>query len=98
MAKITMGKGELKAYLFNVINGMDDDSEQYERFCDIFLTMCGVIDAQGNLTDEYRCSPYWTGGDDGTPLRKSVEAELLAKVSPDVRSAIVEMNARGTGN
>lgn len=74
MTKITMGRGELKAYLCNVINNMDDAS--YQGFCEIFLTACGVIDQDGNLTPEYAGSPYWkvedgvlvptVGGKDGT--------------------------------
>lgn len=88
---VTMGKGQFKAYMLNVIEHMDEDSEQYRRFSELFLTATGVIDADGNLTEEYRCSPYWAGGDDGTPLRQSVQAELMSMLSPDVRTAIVEM-------
>lgn len=88
---VTMGRGQLKAYLCNVIDHMDEDGESYRRFSELFLTATGVIDADGNLTEEYRCSPYWAGGDDGTPLRQSVQAELMAKLSPDVRAAIVDM-------
>ena len=89
---VTMGKGEFRAYMCNVIDHMDEASEQYRRFSELFLTATGVIDADGNLTEEYRCSPYWAGGDDGTPLRRSVQAELMAKLSPDVRASIVKMN------
>ena len=88
---VTMGKGEFRAYMCNVIDHMDEASEQYRRFSELFLTATGVIDADGNLTEEYRCSPYWCGGDDGAPLRQSVHAELMAKLSPDVRNAIMEM-------
>lgn len=91
MPKVTMRKGEFKAYMLNVIEHMDEGSTEYERFSQLFLTAIGAIDADGNLTEEYRCSPYWTGGDDGTPLRASVQAELMQKLSPDVRDAIVEM-------
>lgn len=89
---VTMGKGEFKLYLCNVIDSMDEDSVQYSRFSELFLTATGVIDADGNLTEDYACSPYWTGGNNGTPLRPSVEAELLSKLSPDVREAIVKMD------
>ena len=51
----------------------------------------GAIDAAGNLTEEYKRSPYWAGGDDGSPLRPSVQAELMAKLSPDVRAAVMDM-------
>lgn len=63
MTDITMGRGELKAYLFNVIDHLDDDS--YKGLCEIFLTACGVIDSDGNLTDDYADSPYWSL-DDGS--------------------------------
>lgn len=88
---ITMGKGELKAYLCNAINGMDSESIEYEQFCDIFLTMCGAIDADGNLTEEYACSPYWQGGTDGVPIRPSVQAGLMSKLSPDMRDNVIKM-------
>lgn len=94
---VTMGKGEFKAYLCNVIDGMEEGSVPYRRFSELFLTACGVIDAEGNLAEEFRCSPYWSGGDDNTPLRKSVQAELMEKLSPNVRGKVIEMeraNAR----
>lgn len=90
---VTMGKGELRAYLCNVIDHMDEGSDSYRRFSELFLTACGVIDADGCLTDEYKCSPYWQGGDDGSPLRPSVEAELLQKISPELRESIMDMEA-----
>lgn len=88
---VTMGKGEFKAYLCNVIDHMDEGGEGYRRLSELFLTATGVIDVDGNLTEEYRCSPYWAGGDDGTPLHPSVQAELMAKLSPDVRAAVEDM-------
>ncbi|HIW77063.1 MULTISPECIES: hypothetical protein [Gordonibacter] len=88
---VSIGKGEFKAYMCSVIDGMEEGSEQYRRFSELFLTACGVIDTDGNLTDEYKCSPYWAGGDDGTPLRPSVQSELLSKLSPRVREAVVSM-------
>ncbi|WP_101723075.1 hypothetical protein [Eggerthella timonensis] len=94
---VQMGKGQLKTYLCNVIDHMEEDSERYRRFSKLFLTATGVIDAEGNLTEEYRCSPYWVGGDDGTPLRASVQAELMGKLSPDVRAAIIEMESGRNG-
>lgn len=94
---VEMRKGEFKVYMLNVIENMDEGSERYRRFSELFLTATGVIDADGNLTEEYRCSPYWSGGDDGTPLRQSVEAELLRKVSPEVRNAIMEMKRARKG-
>ncbi len=90
---VKIGKGEFKAYMCNVIDHMDEGSERYHRFSELFLTACGVIDAEGNLTEEYRVSPYWAGGDDGTPLRPSVQSELMDKLSPDVRQVIISMEA-----
>lgn len=55
--RITMGRGEFKAYMFNVVNHCDDAS--FEALCDLFLTACGVIDKDGNLTEQYADSPYW---------------------------------------
>lgn len=68
MSDVKMGKGELKAYLCNVINHMEEKSTEYERFCDLILTACGVIDADGKLTDAYKKSEYWAGGENGEPL------------------------------
>ncbi len=65
---VMMSNGELKAYMCKVIGHMKEGSERYHRFSELFLTACGVIDAEGNLTEEYRVSPYWAGGDDGTPF------------------------------
>ena len=90
---VTMRKGEFRAYMCNVIDHMDEGSERYRRFSELFLTATGAIDADGNLTEEHRCSPYWAGGDDGTPLRMSVQSELLTKGSPRVREEIMRMNA-----
>ena len=87
---VTMGKGEFKAYMCNVIDHMDEGGEGYRRFSELFLTAMGAIDAAGNLTEEYKRSPYWAG-DDGSPLRPSVQAELMAKLSPDVRAAVMDM-------
>ena len=95
---VEMRKGEFKAYMLNVIEHMDEGSERYRRFCELFLMATGVVDSDGNLTEEYRVSPYWEGGDDGTPLRASVQAELMSKLSPDVRAAIVEMEADRQGD
>lgn len=81
---VTMGKGEFKAYMCNVIDHMDEGGEGYRRFSELFLTAMGAIDAAGN-------PPYWAGGDDGSPLRPSVQAELMAKLSPDVRAAVMDM-------
>ena len=59
MAKIKIGKGEFKLYLCNVIDHMDEDSIEYERFSELFLMACGVIDSDGNLTEAFEDSPYW---------------------------------------
>ena len=64
--RITMGRGEFKAYMVNVVNNCDDAS--YEGLCELLLMACGVIDREGNLTEEYAESPYWTV--DGVLLRE----------------------------
>ena len=71
---VTMGKGELKLYMCSVIDSLE--GEAYDRFCELFLTACGVVDADGNLTQEYADSPYWTGGTDGEPLRPAMAKAL----------------------
>ena len=64
---VTMRKGEFKLYMCSVIDSLE--GEAYGRFCELFLTACGVVDADGNLTQEYADSPYWAGGTGGEPLR-----------------------------
>ena len=88
---VTMGKGEIKAYMCNVIDHMDEGGEGYRRFSELFLTAMGAIDAAGNLTEEYKRSPYWAGGHHGSPLRPSVQGGEIAKLSPDVRAAVMDM-------
>ena len=41
---ITMDKQSLKTHVFLYIERLDEDSEQYERFCDIILTAMGGDD------------------------------------------------------
>lgn len=57
---VTMGKGELKLYMCTVIDSLKGAA--YDRFCELFLTACGVVDEDGNLAKEYADSPYWAGG------------------------------------
>lgn len=64
---VTMGKGELKLYMCTVIDSLKGAA--YDRFCELFLTACGVVDEDGNLAKEYADSPYWAGGTGGEPLR-----------------------------
>lgn len=85
--RITMGRGELKAYLFNVIDNLDDAS--YEGFCDLFLTACGVTDGEGNLTEQYANSPYWTV--DSGKLKPVDNTELMQQLSDSVRETIEQM-------
>lgn len=63
---------------------VDEDSDQYARFCDILLTMMGVSDRDGNLTAEYADSPYWEGGANGEPLRPSARAEIKSMLPPEL--------------
>lgn len=78
-------KDTLKLLVFLQIERLDPESEQYARFSDIILTMLGISDGDGNLTQEYRNSGFWIGGDDGTPLRPSLKAELSAMLPPELR-------------
>ncbi|BDE94938.1 hypothetical protein [Raoultibacter timonensis] len=73
---ITMDKQSLKTHVFLYIERLDEDSEQYERFCDIILTAMGVVNPDGTLSDDYAESDLWDGGDDGTPLRPSYKAKI----------------------
>lgn len=73
---ITMGRGEFKAYMFNVIEHCDDDS--FFGLSQLFLTACGVIDENGNLTEAYAESPYWTVKDG--KLKQSEHAKLMGEL------------------
>lgn len=74
---ITMGRGEFKAYMFNVVNNCDDES--FYGLCQLFLTACGVIDENGNLTEAYAESPYWTVKDG--KLEPSEHAKLMQELT-----------------
>ena len=60
---VTMRKGEFKLYMCTVIDSLEGTA--YDRFTQLFLTACGVIDEHGDLTEEYASSPYWAGGTGG---------------------------------
>ena len=64
---VTMRKGELKLYMCAAIDSLEGAA--YDRFAQLFLTACGAVDEDGNLTEEYASSPYWSGGTGGEPLR-----------------------------
>lgn len=85
--RITMERGEFKAYMFNVVEHCDDPS--FERLCELFLMACGAIDAEGNLTEAYANSPYWTV--EGGKLQPSANAKLLQQLSPEIRQMLEEM-------
>lgn len=80
---VAMRKGEFKLYMCSVINSLE--GEAYDRFCELFLTACGVVDSNGELTEEYASSPYWAGGTGGEPLRPVVASsnvdDLVRKAS-----------------
>lgn len=73
---ITIGRGEFKAYMFNVVDHCDDES--FNRLSQIFLMACGVIDSEGNLTEEYASSPYWTFKDG--KMEQSEHAKLMREL------------------
>lgn len=85
--RITMGRGELKAYLFAVIDNIDDAS--YEGLCELFLTACGVIDRDGNITEQYANSPYWTV--EGRMVKPVDNTALMQQLSDSVRETIEQM-------
>lgn len=58
MTKVKIGRGEFKAYICTVVDHCDDES--FQGLSELFLTACGVIDQEGNLTEEYANSPYWS--------------------------------------
>lgn len=85
---VTMGKGELKLYMCTVIDSLNGAA--YDRFCELFLTACGVVDEDGNLAKEYADSPYWAGGTAGEPLRPvlaGVSAGDLARFASETGDA-----------
>lgn len=71
---VTMKKDTLKLFIGRTIDGMDEGGEDYGKLCYIILLACHVIDKDGNLTEEWKKSDLWMGGDDGTPLRLSPKA------------------------
>lgn len=85
--RITIGRGEFKAYMMNVVNNCDDAS--FQALADLFLMACGVIDQDGNLTESYENSPYWTV--EGGKIQPSEHAKLLQQLSPKVLKTIEEM-------
>lgn len=77
---ISMDKQSFQELLYLTVARMDEQSDDYIRFCDIVLTCLGIATPDGNLAADYAASPLWTGGDDGTPLRPSIVAELATKI------------------
>ena len=80
---VTMSKDDLKRHTFLYMSRLEEGTVQYERFCDILLTMMGVVDADGTLSDDYATSDLWEGGDDGTPLRPSYKAKIKSIIPPE---------------
>lgn len=85
---VKISKQNLKLLTLLFIEKMDEDSDQYERACDILLTMMGVSDANGELTEEYANSPYWSGGKDGELLKPSARAEIKALIPQELWSLL----------
>ena len=82
---ITIGRGDFKAYICNIVVLCDDDS--FLGLSQLLLMACGVIDRDGNLTEEYANSPYWTV--EGGKLKPRDNQELLDQLSPAVRELIM---------
>lgn len=73
---VRIEKQTLKLLTLNFIEGLDENSTEFERASEILLILLGVSDAEGNLTEGYSRSGYWTGGNDGTPLRISNKTDI----------------------
>ena len=85
---VTMGKGEFKLYMCAVVDSLEGAA--YDRFAELFLAACGVIDEDGNLTAGYADSPYWAGGTGGEPLRPvlaGVSAKDLVRLADEAGDA-----------
>lgn len=92
---ISMEKSAFQETLYLYVSRLDEDREEYQRFCDIVLTCMGIVRPDGSLAADYANSPLWTGGDDGTPLRPSIVAELATKIPieqwPTLSDALVSL-------
>ena len=82
---ITIGRGDFKAYLCNIVDLCDDES--FFGLSQLLLMACGVIDREGKLTAEYAHSPYWVV--EGGKLKPRDNQELLNHLSPAVRERIM---------
>lgn len=86
---ITMERGEFKQFMLNVVSVCDDAS--YAGLCELMLMACGVVDMDGNITEQYAESPYWVL-DDGV-LKLSEHAKLAREVSRQIVRDTVEAMA-----
>jgi len=78
---VVADKAALKVLLCGFVDGMESDSEDYVRFCDIAMTMIGVQNPEGGLSERFAGSVYWTGaGTISDPLRASEHARLTVAV------------------
>ena len=89
-AMVTTDKNLLKLLTLLFIESLDENTPEYDMASDILLTLMGVSDSEGNLTPEYRDSPMWDGGEDGTPLRPSGYADIAAKLPQELRPYVVD--------
>lgn len=69
---IRMGRGEFKMYMCAVIERVDDDS--LYGLQQLFLMACGVVDADGKMTEQYEESPYWSVDGNGR-LKSGIAGE-----------------------
>lgn len=78
---VVASKSALKVLLCGFVDGMDERTDDYVRFCDIAMTMVGVQKPEGGLSERFEQSPYWTGeGTAADPLRESEHARLTVSV------------------
>lgn len=82
---IPIEKKTLQFLTLRFIQSLDEGTTAYESAAEILLILANVLDSEGNLSDEYKASTFWTGGDDGTPLRPSAKAEIAAMLPADMR-------------
>ena len=85
---VVIDKDSLKLMTLLFIERLDESSPTYAQASDIILTMLGISDGKGNLTQEYRDSEFWVGGVDGEPLRPSARADIAAMLPAYLRPMV----------
>lgn len=68
---ITIGRGEFKAYICNIVEHCDDAS--FIGLSQLLLMACGILDRDGNLTEDGK--RYWDV-EDGRLVPNELALEL----------------------